>query len=357
MEHFGPIPSPDRPDLAHTTSQICAGTRHGLRRELQAQRRVERIVGIIHPVLDQLLRHLGSVAGGTVRRGDSILQRPRVVQLLDLLHQKLVRMLNVQLEADGMKDDSLEEEDPLLELDEFFRLAVEQSLPIIAATTTLAAAGRGRPRRRRETASVRRTGRQPPDTAGTRTLAGRPRLSRRPILQPMAFLDHQRQLLRTFLRLGRQEQARHGHLEPIVLGEAVLGVEAVEEHHAGGDRDAGKAKEAATLLQKSARPATLLAFLRRANAILYDRGKLRFVECLRHSFGWRRRTGRRRWPTSRRWTRWRGVSRMWLRHGSGGIGPREACVRPPMPPIRTGHVQKCVRGRGRRRHFAMLLAT
>ena len=357
VEHLGPLLPPDRPNLAHPTRQIRAGARHGPSRELQAQRRVEGIVGVVHPVLDQLLRHLGRVARGAVRRGDGILQRPGVVQFLDLLHEEFVRVLDVQLESDGVQDDPLEEEDPLLELDELLRLAVEQTLPIVSAATALAAAGRGRSRRWGQSFAVPRTGREASDAADAWTLSGRPGLRRRPILQPVTFLNHHRQLFWTFLRLGRQQKTCHGHLEPIVLGEAVLGVEAVEEHHAGGDRDAGQLEEAAALLQEAAGPASLLPLLRRGYSILHNRGELRFVECPRHSrlrywrgtARWRWGFGRgraRRWtrPTSRRRARWRGTSRMRLGHyGEGSVvhrGPTERPFRRYARVVLAGAAQK-----------------
>jgi len=78
-----------------------------------------------------------------------------------------------------------------------------------------------------------------------------------------------------------------------VFGEAVLGVEAVEEDEAGGDGDPGEAEEAAAFLEEAARAATLLPLLGGGYAVVEDGGELGFVECPGDSFGEADGAGRR----------------------------------------------------------------
>ena len=63
--------------------------------------------------------------GGAVRA----LEGPPPDQRLDSVHEVLVRVLHAELEADGVQDDALEEEDALLEADALLGLWVELNEP------------------------------------------------------------------------------------------------------------------------------------------------------------------------------------------------------------------------------------
>mmetsp|Transcript_20955 Transcript_20955/g.49627 ORF Transcript_20955/g.49627 Transcript_20955/m.49627 type:complete len:221 (-) Transcript_20955:36-698(-) len=156
-------------------------------------------------------------------------------------------MVYGQLEADRVQDDPFQQENPFLELEEFFSLGVEVG------------------RRRRVV------------LGGRSRLLGQPPSVHRPRLEPEALLDDRVELLRRLLGLGGQHQRRHGDLESIVLLEGVLGVEPVKEDHGGRYGHPRELQDATGLLDEPAGLPALDAFLLGRHPLL-DGGKLADVE-------------------------------------------------------------------------------